>query len=221
MHLLLEATTDVEILKEENTSSGRNYFIQGIFIQGDIRNKNGRRYPMRVLGPAIARYNATMIQENRSLGELGHPTVPNVNLERASHIVQSLTFQGKDVYGKAKILDTPLGKVAKNLIDEKVKLGVSSRGLGSLKVTTEQIKEVQDDFVLSAIDIVSDPSGPEAFVQGILEGKEWVNVDGVWQELCPSGGIEEAQQNIKSWNRNHEQRALRLFEQFMRKLSGL
>ena len=172
--LFSEAVEEVEYITEEKESGGKNYKIKGIFLQADIKNRNGRVYPMEVLEKEVAKYNRNFIKENRAFGELGHPDGPTVNLERVSHMITSLTPDGKNFIGEAKIMETPMGKIVKNLMDEGAKLGVSSRGMGSLNQKNGD-NYVRDDFYLAtAADIVADPSAPNAFVEGIMEGKEWV-----------------------------------------------
>ena len=172
--LFSEAVEEVEYITEEKESGGKNYKIKGIFLQADIKNRNGRVYPMEVLEKEVAKYNRNFIKENRAFGELGHPDGPTVNLERVSHMITSLTPDGKNFIGEAKIMETPMGKIVKNLMDEGAKLGVSSRGMGSLN-QKNGANYVRDDFYLAtAADIVADPSAPNAFVEGIMEGKEWV-----------------------------------------------
>ena len=172
--LISEAVEEVEYITEEKDDGGKNYKIRGIFMQADIKNRNGRVYPMEVLDEEVRKYNKNFIQQNRAFGELGHPDGPTVNLERVSHMITSLEPDGKNFIGEAKIMDTPMGKIVKNLMDEGAKLGVSSRGMGSLK-QKGGANVVSDDFYLAtAADIVADPSAPNAFVEGIMEGKEWV-----------------------------------------------
>ena len=172
--LIAEAVEEVEYITEEKEGGGKNYKIRGIFMQADIKNRNGRIYPMEVLDEEVRNYNKKFIQQNRAFGELGHPEGPTVNLERVSHMITSLKPDGKNFIGEAKIMDTPMGKIVKNLMDEGAKLGVSSRGMGSLK-QKGGANVVSDDFYLAtAADIVADPSAPNAFVEGIMEGKEWV-----------------------------------------------
>ena len=172
--LISEAVEDVEYITEDKENGGKNYKIRGIFMQADIKNRNGRVYPMEVLDEEVRKYNKNFIQQNRAFGELGHPDGPTVNLERVSHMITSLKPDGKNFIGEAKIMDTPMGKIVKNLMDEGAKLGVSSRGMGSLK-QKGGANVVSDDFYLAtAADIVADPSAPNAFVEGIMEGKEWV-----------------------------------------------
>ena len=172
--LFSEAVEEVEYITEEKEDGGKNYKIRGIFMQADIKNRNGRVYPMEILNNEVNKYNKNFIKENRAFGELGHPDGPTVNLERVSHMITSLTPDGKNFIGEAKIMDTPMGKIVKNLMDEGAKLGVSSRGMGSL-AQKGGANYVRDDFYLAtAADIVADPSAPNAFVEGIMEGKEWV-----------------------------------------------
>ena len=171
--LISEAVENVEFITEEK-SGGKSYKIRGIFMQADVKNRNGRVYPMEILTKEVTKYNKNFIQQNRAFGELGHPDGPTVNLERVSHMITSLTPDGKNFIGEAKIMETPMGKIVKNLMDEGAKLGVSSRGMGSLN-QKNGASYVRDDFYLAtAADIVADPSAPNAFVEGIMEGKEWV-----------------------------------------------
>ena len=172
--LISEAVENAELIVEEDDKGSKNYKIRGIFMQSDVKNRNGRVYPQEVLAKEVAKYNKNFINENRAFGELGHPDGPTVNLERVSHMITSLAPDGKNFIGEAKIMDTPMGKIVKNLMDEGAKLGVSSRGMGSLE-QKNGANYVRDDFYLAtAADIVADPSAPNAFVQGIMEGKEWV-----------------------------------------------
>ena len=172
--LIAEAVEEVEYITEEKEGGGKNYKIRGIFMQADIKNRNGRIYPMEVLDEEVKNYNKKFIKQNRAFGELGHPDGPTVNLERVSHMITKLQPEGKNFIGEAKIMDTPMGKIVKNLMDEGAKLGVSSRGMGSLR-QKGGANVVSDDFYLAtAADIVADPSAPNAFVEGIMEGKEWV-----------------------------------------------
>lgn len=171
--LISEAVENVEFITEEK-KGGKSYKIRGIFMQADVKNRNGRIYPLDILRKEVTKYNKNFIQQNRAFGELGHPDGPTVNLERVSHMITSLTPDGKNFIGEAKIMETPMGKIVKNLMDEGAKLGVSSRGMGSLN-QKNGASYVRDDFYLAtAADIVADPSAPNAFVEGIMEGKEWV-----------------------------------------------
>ena len=172
--LFSEAVDEVQYITEAKEGGGKNYKIKGIFLQADIKNRNGRVYPMEVLEKEVGRYNKKFINESRAYGELGHPDGPTVNLERVSHMVTELYPDGKNFIGEAKIMETPMGKIVKSLMDEGGKLGVSSRGMGSLD-QKNGANYVRDDFYLAtAADIVADPSAPNAFVEGIMEGKEWV-----------------------------------------------
>ena len=176
MKLISESNFEtIQPLIEAKADGGKDYFIEGIFLQGDITNRNGRQYPMSVLDKEAERYNEEFIKSNRAYGELGHPDGPTINLERVSHMIKSLQKEGTDYVGKAKIMDTPYGKIVKSLIDEGAQLGVSSRGMGTLKQTSEGVNEVQSDFLLAtAGDIVADPSAPNAFVNGVMENVDWI-----------------------------------------------
>ena len=183
MKLISEEVTQVEFIAEE-VDGKKNHFIEGIFLQAEIQNRNGRMYPVKTLSREVAKYDENYIQKGRALGELGHPDGPSINLDRVSHRIISLQREGNNFIGKAKILDTPMGNIAKNLLDEGVKLGVSSRGMGSL-IKRENCNIVADDFMLAtAADIVADPSAPDAFVDGIMEGKEWVWDNGILKEAA-------------------------------------
>ena len=172
--LFSEAVENVEFITEAKENGGKNYKIRGVFMQADVKNRNGRVYPMEILEKEVTKYNKNFIKENRAFGELGHPEGPTVNLERVSHMITELHPDGKNFIGEAKIMDTPMGKIVKNLMDEGGKLGVSSRGMGSLD-SKNGANYVRDDFYLAtAADIVADPSAPNAFVEGIMEGKEWI-----------------------------------------------
>ena len=193
MKLIREEIESVELLTEE-TDGKKSYFITGPFLQGDRKNRNGRIYESRILAKEVARYNENFIQRNRALGELGHPDGPTVNLDRVSHNIVELYQDGSDFIGKAKILNTPSGKIAEGLLSDGVQLGVSSRGMGSL-VQREGVNYVGEDFHLAtAADIVADPSAPDAFVQGIMEGKEWIWDNGLLKEC----DIEQVKQTIDS-----------------------
>jgi len=179
MLLITEVNDNINLITE-GSEKDKQYHIEGVFMEAEKKNRNGRRYPKAILEKEVARYNKEFVESNRAMGELGHPDGPTVNLERVSHIIKELKQDGNNITGKAKILDTPYGKIVKNLIDEGVKIGVSSRGMGSLK-NVNGVNEVQKDFMLAAVDIVADPSAPNAFVEGIMEGKEWVWNNGVLQ----------------------------------------
>ena len=184
MKLIKEHTETVNYLIEEDKETGqKNYNLEGVFLQADIKNRNGRIYPVDVLDKEVKRYVKENVKKNRAYGELGHPDSPTINLDRVSHMIKDLKLEGKNFVGKAKIMDTPYGKIVKSLIDEGASLGVSSRGMGSLKTTKDGTSEVQKDFMLAtAADIVADPSAPDAFVRGVMEGKEWMFVDGKFVE---------------------------------------
>ena len=182
MKLITEEIEQVEVIVE-NRNGKKNLFIEGVFLQGEIKNRNGRMYPMQTLAREVGRYNENFVEKGRALGELGHPDGPTVNLDRVSHKIVSLKESGNNFVGKAKILSTPMGKIASNLLGEGVKLGVSSRGVGSLSKTNEGYSVVGEDFTLAtAADIVADPSAPDAFVDGIMEGKDWVWDGGILRE---------------------------------------
>lgn len=215
MKLLKEVTQEVQIITESiNSGRDKKYFIEGIFIQGDVKNKNGRVYPMTILDKEIQRYNEEYIQHNRAYGELGHPDTPVINLERVSHMIRSLKKEGNNYVGKAEILNTPNGNIVKALMEAGASLGVSSRGIGSLKQEGES-NTVQDDFrLMTAADIVSDPSAPDAFVNAVMEEKEWLFVNGV---LVPV--VEEYKKQIKntsSSNLNEEK--LKMFKDYLSRL---
>ena len=216
--LFSESVEDVQYITEEKEGGGKNYKIKGVFLQADIKNRNGRIYPMEILEPEVKKYNDNFIDQKRAYGELGHPDGPTVNLERASHITTSLKRDGKNFLGEAKILETPMGKIVKSLMDEGCKLGVSSRGMGSVSKTPGQegANVVQSDFYLAtAADIVADPSAPNAFVEGVMEGKEWVWNNGA---LLESHLVELKQQfDVKQRNRNAKVEALE-FAKFLKRL---
>lgn len=175
MKLIKEHIEEVKLIVEANKNSGsKDYFIEGVFLQSNLKNRNGRMYPKDIMEKEVDRYNKEYITKNRAFGELGHPDSPSINLDRVSHMIKSLKLDGNNWIGRAKIMDTPYGKIVKSLIDEGAQLGVSSRGLGSI-VQKNGMNLVQDDFMLAtAADIVADPSAPDAFVEGIMEGAEWV-----------------------------------------------
>jgi hypothetical protein len=215
MRLITEVVQDLQYLEEDKKGGGKNVFIEGIFMQAEQPNRNGRMYPMAVMEKEVARYQK-LIDEKRSLGELGHPSNPTLNLDKVSHLITSLRFEGKNVIGKAKILETPMGNIARNLIENEIMLGVSSRGLGSLKLNKEGVNEVQDDFHLATVDIVADPSAHDAYVQGIYESAEWICENGVWKAI----DVERAQQTLKKASKaNLEETKLKMFEEFISRLS--
>jgi hypothetical protein len=214
MKLITEQIEEIEVLVEENGSS-KTHFIQGIFLQSDIKNRNGRIYPFDVLDREVQRYNEQYVTKGRALGELGHPDGPTVNLDRVSHKIVSLQSEGKNFIGKAKLLDTPMGRIAKNLVDEGVKLGVSSRGIGSLE-ERRGANYVRNDFMLAtAADIVADPSAPDAFVEGIMEGKEWIWDNGVLKERY----IQSIKNELDAATQfNLQERKIAAFEKFLKGL---
>ena len=216
MKLITEQIDDVEVIVE-NRNGKKSMFIEGIFLQGDIQNRNGRMYPMNTLRKEVQRYNESFVDSGRAVGELGHPEGPTVNLDRVSHKIVSLKESGSNFIGKAKLLNTPMGKIAQNLIDEGVKLGVSSRGLGTLAVNEDGIKVVSDDFMLAtAADIVSDPSAPDAFVSGIMEGKDWVWDGGVVREQLARKTYKTV--NTLVDNKQLEENKLAVFQNFLSNL---
>jgi len=216
MKLITEEVTNVKILTE-GKGANKKLYIEGVFLQGEIKNRNGRMYPMSTLAREVGRYNETFVNKGRALGELGHPDGPTVNLDRVSHKITSLVQEGNNFRGKAQILSTPMGKIASSLLDEGVMLGVSSRGVGSLQTTSEGHKVVGEDFQLAtAADIVADPSAPDAFVNGIMEGREWVWEGGILREQL-------AENTKKRINTLVDQRALEehkldLFNNFLSNL---
>ena len=216
MKLIREEVESVKFLVEQKNGK-KSLYIEGVFLQGNIKNRNGRMYPMETLRKEVARYNESNIQSGRALGELGHPDGPTVNLDRVSHKIVSLKESGSNFIGKAKILSTPMGKIASSLIDEGVKLGVSSRGIGSLQMNKEGCNIVGNDFMLAtAADIVADPSAPDAFVEGIMEGKEWIWDGGILREKL----AEQTQRNINTLvdQRRLEEHKLSLFNDFLSNL---
>lgn len=213
MFLITETNTDVKLLIEEKDGK-KHHFIEGVFMQAEQQNKNGRIYPSQILFKECTRYSDAYVKQNRALGELGHPEGPTINLERVSHMIKELNISGNDVYGKAKVLDTPYGNIVQNLMTEGAKLGVSSRGMGSLK-QMGTVNMVQPDFSLSAVDIVADPSAPNAFVNGIMEGKQWVWDNGIIKPVvveCYRKSME------KTGSRNLEEQKLKIFKHFLSKL---
>ena len=216
MKLIREEVESVKFLVEQKNGK-KSLYIEGVFLQGDIKNRNGRMYPMETLRKEVARYNESNIQSGRALGELGHPDGPTVNLDRVSHKIVSSKESGSNFIGKAKILSTPMGKIASSLIDEGVKLGVSSRGIGSLQMNKEGCNIVGNDFMLAtAADIVADPSAPDAFVEGIMEGKEWIWDGGILREKL----AEQTQRKINTLvdQKRLEEHKLSLFNDFLSNL---
>ena len=217
MKLMCELVEEnLRVITEANEKGGKTYHIEGVFMQGNTKNKNGRRYPTEVLAREAERYKKNYIEETRASGELGHPTGPTINLERVSHMIKDLRQDGDNFIGKAKIMDTPYGKIVQNLMDEGARLGVSTRGMGTLKDSRDGIMEVQPDFYLAtAADIVADPSAPNAFVRGIMEGREWVWDNGIIKEA----EISEMKKTVDSASRGaREAKVLEVFESFLKRL---
>ena len=222
--LIKEIVEDVQYITEATEDGkGKNYFIEGIIMQGDIKNRNGRMYPSNVIAKEMKRYNEVYVSKNRAYGELGHPAGPTINLDRVSHMFTELKQDGSNIVGRAKIMETPMGKIVKNLIDEGGLVGISSRGMGSIKQNKNGIMEVQDDFMLAtAGDIVADPSAPDAFVKGVMEGVEWIYdvASSSWQMANAFDQIEEEiRETAKVSTRELEVKAAALFEKFVRSLS--
>jgi len=216
MRLIREVLDTTNLIVESKLGKGKEYFIEGIFLQSELKNRNGRMYPESIMDNEVGRYIKESVEKNRAYGELGHPDTPSINLDRVSHMIVSLRKEGTNYIGKAKILETPMGQIARGLLDGGANLGVSSRALGSLQTNNEGVQIVQDDFMLStAADIVADPSAPDAFVRGIMESKEWVFVDGKFVEQH----IEEAQRSIrKASSRNIEEAKIHAFQKFLSKI---
>ena len=209
--------TGVQFITEAKEDGGKNYFIEGVFMQGEIKNRNGRMYPIGTLLKEVKRYNKEYVEQNRAYGELGHPQGPTINLERVSHMVKELHQDGNNIMGRAKIMiETPMGKIVKNLMDEGAKLGVSSRGMGTLKQGKDGTNIVSSDFQLAtAADIVADPSAPDAFVEGVMEGVEWLQVDDRWVPQY----IEKTQDKIRKASRTELQEAkVAAFAKFLKQL---
>jgi hypothetical protein len=216
MKLIREFIETPKLIVEEKLGKGKQYFIEGIFLQSQIQNRNGRMYQEEIMDKEVDRYIKEYVEKSRAYGELGHPENPSINLERVSHLITSLKKEGTNYVGKAKILDTPMGQIAKGLLDGGANLGVSSRALGSLKENEKGVQIVQDDFMLStAADIVADPSAPEAFVRGVMESKEWIYVDGNFVEKH----IDVVKHSIKkASSKQLEEAKIRAFEYFLSKI---
>ena len=205
---------DVEFICEAKNGK-KEYTLKGIFMQGEIKNRNGRVYPMETLAKEVKRYSKEYIDKNRAYGELGHPQGPTINLERVSHMIKDLHADGNNIIGEAKVLDTPMGTIVKNLMDEGATLGVSSRGMGSLQ-QKNGVDTVQSDFQLAtAADIVADPSAPEAFVEGIMEGVEWLQIDNRW---VPQYLEQSKAEMLRTKRANIQETKLKLFQNFLEKL---
>lgn len=216
MKLIREVFETTNCIVEEKLGKPKQYFIEGVFLQSEITNRNGRMYKESTMDREVGRYIKEAVENNRAYGELGHPEGPGINLDRVSHMITSLRKEGTNYIGRAKILDTPMGQIAKGLLEGGANLGVSSRAMGSLKTNNEGVQVVQDDFMLStAADIVADPSAPDAYVRGIMEGKEWTFVDGKFVEQ----NIEEVKSFIKKTSsRNLEEAKIKAFQHFLSKI---
>lgn len=216
MKLIREDLQEAKLIVEEKLGKGKTYFIEGVFLQSNIQNRNKRMYPEHVMDKEVGRYMQEQVKNMRAYGELGHPDNPTINLDRVSHLIVDLRKEGTNYIGRAKILETPMGQIAKGLLDGGANLGVSSRALGSLQLNKEGVNVVQDDFMLStAADIVADPSAPDAFVRGIMENKEWIYIDGKFVEQH----IEAVQASIrKASTRQLEEAKLHAFQSFLSKI---
>lgn len=216
MKLIREVFDQTSYIVEEKLGKGKTYYIEGVYLQSELKNRNGRMYPEATMDREVNRYIEQYVDKNRAYGELGHPDTPSINLDRVSHIITSLRKEGTNWIGKAKILETPMGMIARGLLDGGANLGVSSRALGSLKMNKEGVQIVQDDFMLStAADIVADPSAPDAFVRGIMENVEWVYVDGKFVEK----NIEEAKRSIRNTpSKRLQEQSIIEFKKFLEKL---
>ena len=216
MKLIREEIESVEFLVE-NRNGKKSMYIEGVFLQGNIKNRNGRMYPMETLRKEVGRYTENHVQTGRALGELGHPDGPTVNLDRVSHKITSLVREGNNFRGKATLLSTPMGKIASSLLDEGVKLGVSSRGVGSVAMNNEGVNVVGEDFMLAtAADIVADPSAPDAFVSGIMEGKEWIWDGGILREQQAAKTYKQI--NTLASSRQLQEKKVKLFSDFLKNL---
>ena len=215
MKLIKEVFDTTNVIVEERKGK-KDYFIEGVFLQSELKNRNGRMYPESVMDNEVNRYIKEAVEKNRAYGELGHPDTPSINLDRVSHMIVGLRKEGTNYIGRAKIMETPMGNIARGLLDGGANLGVSSRAMGSLKENDEGVQIVQDDFMLStAADIVADPSAPDAFVRGIMEGREWVFVDGKFVEKH----IDEVKRVIrKTSSKNLTEAKLRAFQSFLSKI---
>ena len=215
MYLITEEIQDIQFLVEEDAKGQKHHFIEGIFMQSEKLNRNGRVYPKHILEKEVNRYNQEYVQKNRAFGELGHPENPQINLDRVSHLITKLYPDGNNFIGKAKILDTPNGRIVKSLLDGGASLGVSTRGVGSLK-PMNGYQQVQDDYKLATgADIVADPSAPDAFVTGILEGHQWIFENGQWREIDHERAVRKLKRSSKH---EIEEVALQIFENFIQKI---
>jgi len=216
MKLIKEVFDTTSLVVENKLGKGKEYFIEGIFLQSELKNRNGRMYPESVMDKEVGRYMESLVKQNRAYGELGHPDTPSINLDRVSHLIVDLRKEGTNYIGKAKILETPMGNIARGLLDGGANLGVSSRALGSLQMNREGVQVVQDDFMLStAADIVADPSAPDAFVRGIMESVEWVFVDGKFEQRQ----IEETKKLIqRTPSKRLTEASIKAFQNFLTNL---
>jgi hypothetical protein len=218
MKLICEVNENLSIITEANESGEKQYFLEGILMQGNLGNKNGRFYPTETLAKEVARYNREFVEQNRAYGELGHPQGPTINLERVSHMIKELRQDGNDFRGKVKIMDTPYGNIVKNLMKEGAKLGFSSRGMGSLSKRKDGLMEVQGDFHLAtAADIVADPSAPHALANGIMEGKEWVWDNGILIEKDVAQIKSDINEGYRT-NQDRETVLLNAFNKFLKNI---
>jgi len=216
MKLITEVNEQINIITEANEAGGRSFYIEGVFMQAEQQNRNGRMYPLEVLQKETERYVTEYVNKNRAYGELGHPEGPTINLERVSHMTKSLRQEGHNFIGKAKIMDTPYGNIVKNLMSEGATLGVSTRGMGTLVERNDGVKVVKDDFYLATCaDIVADPSAPDAYVRGIMEGKEWVWDNGIIREVDVARQRQVIQ---KSSKKDLEENMIKVFKDFISKL---
>lgn len=222
MKLITETFEDVEYITEKKEDGGKNFYIEGVFLQSAIKNRNGRMYPEEVMDKEVARYMKESVDTNTAMGELGHPNGPQINLDRVSHRIVSLRKEGTNYIGKALITNTPMGNIAKGIMESGAKLGVSSRGMGSLKLNKEGVNEVQNDFRLAtAADIVADPSAPDAWVNGVMESMEWIYDERLgWKAIQLAEDAKKAINNAVS-SRSLGEQKLKMFEQFLHKLSKI
>jgi len=216
MFLIRETVEHTKVITENKLGKGKEYYIEGVFLQSELKNRNGRMYPESVMDKEVGRYMESLVKQNRAYGELGHPDTPSINLDRVSHLIVDLRKEGTNWIGKAKILETPMGNIARGLLDGGANLGVSSRALGSLKSNNEGVQIVQDDFMLStAADIVADPSAPDAFVRGIMESVEWVFIDGKFEQRQ----IEDTKKTIqRTPSKKLNEASITAFQNFLKNL---
>ena len=216
MKLICEINENIQVITEATDNGEKSFFIEGVFMQAGIKNRNNRIYEAHILDREVNRYNEEYVKQNRAYGELGHPAGPGINLERVTHMIKSLKREGNDFFGRAKIMETPYGQIVKNLIKEGAQLGVSSRGMGSIR-EKDGIAYVCDDYHLAtAADIVADPSAPSAFVQGIMEEREWIYSNGMFKEVDLHVAKKQVNESVRK--RTSESEAIRIFESFINKL---